>query len=245
MGNILNEMLLAEVQFDSKGNYIRYIDFYMGKFNHRIDYKRSFLGNISSSSMIYLDSAGFELWSQSKRDYKSGKFKLKIQDRDYNNEKVPSSESFLQIRKYDLKGREKYVFNQTHFEDGVQTHHSESILKSEFYKKDLIGIRTFLYQDTITGIDTIYFNNKWQVLKTKSYNLQEGKFIHFHTSLMNYDIYGNRTMYKSVNPTPYSYSECLDGNEFELIYEYSENNLIQNVTYKYDNKTYLVKFEYE
>lgn len=248
LNNVVNVFPFAEVEFDNNGNYFKYKGFHFGIYNHQIDYKRNVFGKIKSSRMGYLDSLGNEMKNFGKmptRDYKYSKWKLYIQNRDYENQKVPSSEATLLFKKYDLKGREKYFLSQIHTKDAIQIHHLKHEMVTEFNKKEYIGIRTHRYQDTLNGVDTINFDNQWRMIKIKSYFPKEGSFLHYRSEYWEYDSRGNRTLYKSVNPTGLPNSECSDQGDFELRYEYSENDLLQSVTYTYESKVYQMKFKYE
>ena len=176
---------------------------------------------------------------------KSSKWKLYIQDRNYENQKNPSSEATLISKKYDLKGREKYFLSQMHTKDAIQVHHSEHKMVTEFYKKEYIGIRTHTYQDTINGIDTIYFDKQWRMIKIESYYPKESSFLHYYSGYWEYDSNGNLKLYQSVNPTGIPNSECVDQNEFELKYEFWGNNILKSVTYTYESKIYQMNFKYE
>jgi hypothetical protein len=246
--NIINELSLAEVQFDKKGNYTKYIGYYNGIYNHRIDYKRKKLGEIKNSRMVYLDSLGSEFKNFGKmplKDYKSSWFKSKIKTRNYDDKKMPNNESSITLKKTDFKGREKLTLVQLYTKDAIQIHLSKHLMKTEYYAELQMGIRTHTYQDTISSIDTIYFNKDWKMLEMRSYYMQNRKFTHYYSGYWKYDINGNRIHYNSNNPTGIPNSECSDRNDFELKYEYYSNNLLKSVYYTYEGKTYQIKCKYE
>jgi hypothetical protein len=244
---VLYETTVAQVQFDKAGYYTEHSFISNEIKTSRIVYKRNLFHKIRTSEEIYLGSDGAEsnsLIPATTKDYRSSRWKLLIQDRNYKNEKLPISKASYILRNYDLKRREKYALRQTHYEYSP-VYHVTFATKTVFYEKKKTGIRNLYAQDTLFGIDTIFYNNDWKEIQMKHYDLMDNVSSNSYNEFREYNSDGFLTYYKSENPTGISNSECPDSGNFELRYRYDENNLIQSIVYTFDDKIYVIKYRYE
>jgi len=108
-------------------------------------------------------------------------------------------------------------------------------------KSEGIVIRTDAQGITYQS-NTIQYNTNWQPVSQDFFKSYSKQASFRETSEYNDN---QQLTYRKVEPVGIAGTECPDGKNYELFYDYSPNNLLKRITYKYKDVYCILNVKYE